>query len=221
MKSSVSVLCVLCAFVVKPLSVAVLHRSHRALWVSFIPHRSLIPHRSPVAPLHRSSTVPARKSTTLRSNVIHPNRHVGHPNRSFSTLRASSISVGPVPLHDMHIFDVIKCHHFYRQLPPAATPSKGVQRWLNVTQPDNLARCRLPYFIPHPSSFIPKCGMHYNNGLRQPEREKNRLDWPASMASFSLYNNKGPVWPPPQPDSNEQRIEQRQPVVHRLLSIVS
>ena len=98
----------------------------------------------------------------------------------------------------------------------------------------------LPYFIPHPSSFIPlhvgKCGgfqlpvrswthrdrvllshegMHYNNGLRQPQREKNRLDWPASMASFSLYNNKGRILPPCQPDIDEQRIEQRQSIVHR------
>ena len=92
------------------------------------PSCSIIPYRSPVASLHRSSTVPARESTTSRSNVNHHSRHVGHHNRPFSPLRASPISVSPPPLHDMHIFDVIKCHHFYRQPPPSALwhPTKNV-----------------------------------------------------------------------------------------------
>jgi hypothetical protein len=67
--------------------------------------------------------VPARKSTTSRSNVIHPNRHVRHPNRSFSTFRASSISVGRFPhpnKNKKNNFDVIKCNHFYRQPPLSA-----------------------------------------------------------------------------------------------------
>ncbi len=135
----VSVLCVLCVSVVKirhSSSVAVLHRS------SFILHRSHIPHRSPVTPFHRSCVVPARKPTTRALMSSTPATR-GHPNRSFSTLRASSISVGPVPLHDMHIFDVIKCNHFYRQLPPSVTPSKTLPMWRNVEELINRSRAFL------------------------------------------------------------------------------
>jgi hypothetical protein len=68
--------------------------------------------------------------------------------------------------------------------------------------------------------------MSYNSAAGQPERGENcvtmlRLDWPAGMASFSLYNEKGRALPPRQPDGDEQRIEQRLLTVHYCLIIVS
>jgi hypothetical protein len=92
----VAVLCVLCAFVVK-----------------------LFPFTL-VAPLHGTHAVPARPSTTPRSNVIHLSPHVGHQNRPFPTLHASPNSVRPLPTCIHNNFNVIKCNHLYRQLP---TPS--------------------------------------------------------------------------------------------------
>jgi hypothetical protein len=90
----VSVLCVLCAFVVK--------------------------NPSPVALLNRSRPHPAHYTPALCSNVIHPSNHVGHQNRPLSPLPAPSISVRPLQTCVHAIFNVIKCNHFYRQLPPFA-----------------------------------------------------------------------------------------------------
>jgi hypothetical protein len=73
--------CPLCLCGENTSSVAVLHRSHRALWVSFIPHRS------PVAPLHRSCMIPVRASTTSCSNVTHCDPQIGHPIGPFLALQ--------------------------------------------------------------------------------------------------------------------------------------
>jgi hypothetical protein len=97
MPFSVAVLCVLCVFVVKPLSVAVPHRS------SFIPHRS-----------HR---VAARMSTTPCLKGVRHSTDVGHQCRTFSTLRAPSLSVSNLAAHDMINRNVNKCTYLYRQLP--------------------------------------------------------------------------------------------------------
>jgi hypothetical protein len=48
---------------------------------------------------------------------------------AFSPLLASLISVGPFQFNDMINRDVIKCNHFYRQLPSSAfgTPAKNAR----------------------------------------------------------------------------------------------
>jgi hypothetical protein len=128
--------CVLCVFVVKnPFSVAVLHR---ALWVSFIPHRS-----------HR---VAARKSTTPCLSSACYSTDVRYQYGPFSTLHASPFPVGCFPLHDMHIFDVMKCTYLYRQ-PPSSPLHHPTQDTSNVgfsRHPLSL----LPSLIPSPSYFF-------------------------------------------------------------------
>ncbi len=141
----VSVLCVLCVFVVKPSSVAVLHRSHRALWVSFIPHRS-----------HR---VAARKSTTPCINQARYSINVRHQYRALSRLHTISISVSHAPQHDMHIFDVNKCTYLYRQLPPSplSPPHKNNSNLGNAgihTTTPVVRHLRPPSFVLRPSSFV-------------------------------------------------------------------
>jgi hypothetical protein len=87
-------------------------------------------------------------------NVIHFSRYVGHQNCRFSTLRASPISVHPLQTWIHNIFNVIKCHHLYRQLPSSSVCSlpEPRRKWLNVAHSD--APRRWPFFIPHPSSLI-------------------------------------------------------------------
>jgi hypothetical protein len=99
---------------------------------SGVPGLPAIPRRSLVASLHRSCVVPARVSTTPCLLGARRSTHVGHQNRPFSARRAASISVGPLPEHDMHIFDVNKCTSVYGQLPPSplleatkAVPTQG------------------------------------------------------------------------------------------------
>jgi hypothetical protein len=111
----VSVLCVLCVFVVKnPLSVAVLHRTR---------------------------TVAARMSTTPCINRARYSLDVRYRFGAFSALNTSPNSVGRLPLHDMHIFDVNKCTYLYRQLPSSIGRSSSF-----ILHPSS--------FILHPSSFI-------------------------------------------------------------------
>ncbi len=105
MPFSVAVLCVLCVSVVK---------------TPFAVH-----------PLHGTPALPARLSTTPRTNVTHRSPHVGHRNRPISALRASPNSVRPLKTCIHAIFNVIKCNHLYRQLPSSlySQPPKNV---LNV-----------------------------------------------------------------------------------------
>jgi hypothetical protein len=136
----VSVLCVLCAFVVKI----------RYSLPSFIVHRSSFP----VAPLHRSGMIPPRKSTISCLLGARYSHNVGHQNRPFSALHASPISVDSFPPHDMHIFDVIKCNYLYRQPAPSPLwhPAKQFKRgemWGSSTRSVTLA------VISHPASRIP------------------------------------------------------------------
>ena len=137
MPFSVSVLCVLCAFVVKfPFSVSV-------------------PHRFLVAFLYRSRALPAHYTPAGCSNVIHPSRQLGHRNRPCSPLPASSISVGPLQTYVHTIFNVNKCTYLYRQLPSSyAHPPKNA---LNVAKCGSVRpsrRVRLPSFTLHLSSFL-------------------------------------------------------------------
>ncbi len=90
---SVSVLCVLCVFVVKSFSVAVLHRTRIAA--------------------ARMSTTPCLLGARYSHDVM-------HQFRAFSPLLASLISVGNLAEHYMINRNVIKCHHSYGQLPSSA-----------------------------------------------------------------------------------------------------
>jgi hypothetical protein len=129
----VSVLRVLCAFVVKgPSSVAVQHRTRMA---------------------------PARMSTTPCLNGVRYSLDVGYQFGAFSRLHAASISVGAPSLHDMHNRSVNKCTYLYRQLPPSAlwNRAKTIQMWGNVgvcaTTPV-VCRLRPSSFVLRPSSFV-------------------------------------------------------------------
>jgi hypothetical protein len=108
-------------------------------------------HPSLVSTLYRKCAEAAWMSTIPCSNVIHRNRDVGHQCGAFSRHRASSLSVGRSPLHDMHIFDVNKCTYVYRQLPssPLWHPHKNVF---------NVAKCgavrHLASAVIRTSSFI-------------------------------------------------------------------
>jgi hypothetical protein len=108
---------VLCAFVVKSLSIA-----------------PLMLHPSLVAFLHGSCTAPARKSSTSCFTGARSSRDVRHQYGAFSTLCAAPISVSRSPQHDMHIFDVNKCQPLYRQLPSSTL-------WHPTKNASNVGKC--------------------------------------------------------------------------------
>ncbi len=94
---------------------------------------------------HRTTAPPPR--ARCRHNVI-------HQNGPFSGLRPASLSVAGPNLDDITFSMSSNVIIFATWLshPPSWSRSKSA---FNVAQSDHPARGRLPYFIPHPSSFIP------------------------------------------------------------------
>jgi hypothetical protein len=90
----------------------------------------------------------------LRLIRAHSRHDVTHQNRPFSSLRATSISVAALNVDDTTfsmssnvIIFMVNLRHLL--------PWEPTKNAFNVAQCDHPVRGRLPYFIPHPSSFIP------------------------------------------------------------------
>jgi hypothetical protein len=92
----------------------------------------------------------------------------------------------PLPEHDMHIFDVMKCTYLYRQPPGSVGRSSSF-----ILHPfhcgANVGHYPLPYFIPHPSSLIP----HPSSSVHRPPsticRHCDRLARSARIAPDGAY----------------------------------
>ncbi len=109
---------------------------------------------SPPCSLHRSCTLPARPVTVRRLNAARYSLDVTHQYGAFSPLHASLISVGRFQIHDMHIFDVIKCNYLYRQPPRSAL-------WHPFKHASNVGERATPSVVIRPPSTVHRLSRIY------------------------------------------------------------